>query len=146
MSDIKLTTGVKEYRVLNENDQVMGVISINVKDKNFMQRADAAKERIDKMIADCIAIMSDMSVDDAYDKLVKQDAEIKQEVDYMFGSTVAKVVFGKAHCLSTHKGTTYIERFFDAILPVITKDFEDEAKASAARMEKYKPVDAFEKS
>ncbi len=146
MSDIKLITGVKNYRILNERDEVMGVISVNVKDKNFMKRADAAKECIDKMIADCVSIMSDMSADDAYDRLVEQDAEIKREIDYMFGSPIAKVVFGKAHCLSTHEGTTYIERFFDAILPVIMKDFEDEAKASAARIERYKPVDAFEKS
>lgn len=146
MSDIKLNMGVKEYRILNERDEVMGVISVNVKDKNFMRRADEAKEHIDKIIADCMTIMSDMPTEGAYDRLVEQDAKIKREIDYVFGSPVSEIVFGGTHCLSTHEGTTYIERFFDAILPIIMKDFEEEAKATAARIERYKPADAFERS
>lgn len=135
MEKIVIQSGKKVYQIVDERDRELGVIEIDPADVGIIKRAEDAEKRIMSQIDSVKDI--DTKAKDFTDKVNKADEEIKAALNDMFNYDISSVVFGKTHSLSTHKGVTFVERFLEAVTPVIEKVFEDESTAIANRAAKY---------
>ena len=135
MEKIKVQSGKKVYQIVDERDRELGVIEIDPADIGIVKRAEDAKRRIMAQLEAAKAI--DPKAKDFGDKITRIDEEIKAALNDMFAYDISSVVFGQAHTLSTHKGVTFVERFLDAVVPVIENNFDTESAAMSKRMSQY---------
>ena len=135
MEKIVIQSGKKVYQIVDERDRELGVIEIDPADVGIVKRAEDAKQRIMAQIDVMKGI--DPKAKDFADKVAGIDEEIKAALNDMFAYDVSSVVFGDTHALSTHNGVTLIERFLDAVTPVIEKNFDKESAAMTKRMSQY---------
>lgn len=135
MEKIVIQSGKKVYQIVDERDRELGVIEIDPADVGIVKRAEDAKQRIMAQIDVMKGI--DPKAKDFADKVAGIDKEIKAALNDMFAYDVSSVVFGDTHALSTHNGVTLIERFLDAVTPVIEKNFDKESAAMTKRMSQY---------
>lgn len=135
MEKIVIQSGKKVYQIVDERDRELGVIEIDPADVGIVKRAEDAKQRIMAQIDVMKGI--DPKAKDFADKVAGIDKEIKAALNDMFAYDVSSVVFGDTHALSTHNGVTLIERFLDAVTPVIEKNFDRESAAMTKRMSQY---------
>lgn len=140
MSVIKIETGLKVYDIEDENGNIRGQISFNAADVNFIPRASKMQDNIQryieevKSLADSKDTLSEIDIANAFNDI---DNKIKSEIDLLFDSNASEVVFGNQSCLNSLNGVTFIERFLNAFMPIIKKEFEAEQKKSKKRIEKY---------
>lgn len=138
MSSIRINTGLKVYDIEDENGNIRGQISFNPADVNFFPRAQAMYDNVMHLIEDIEQLPEDIDEKELVDKLTEYDLAIKKEVDILFDDeTASKVVFGNQNCFNTLNGESFIERFLNAFMPVIKKEFEEENKKSVERINKY---------
>ncbi len=139
MEQIKIDSNVKKYQIVDENDTELGVIQIDTTDFAFFTRVKSAEKSIKEKLQQFKDIIAaeNIEFDNKLDEIAKLDLEIKSEINYMFGSDVSSVVFGCKNCLSIGSGELFLERFMDAILPVIKQDIKRERTVSEARIAKY---------
>lgn len=138
MASIKIDNGLKTYDIENSDGVVRGQITINPKDINFFERAQAMGKSIQDKLDDISKLPDTMSEVDVLKQLSIFDAEIKTELNILFDDpNLCDVVFGNQNCLNTSGGVTFVERFMNAIMPVIRKEFKTEAEKSSKRIEKY---------
>lgn len=137
MEKILIISGKKRYRIVDEYDNELGVIVIDPKDINILKRMKIAKDKILAYIDEASTIAGIEDDDVAIEKITAIDDEIKQTVNGLFNYDVSAVFFGETSCLSTSNGITFIERFLDAIIPVLEKEFGKEMDASSKRINKY---------
>ncbi|BCK01598.1 hypothetical protein [Anaerocolumna chitinilytica] len=62
---------------------------------------------------------------------------VNEQIDYIFDSPVSKTVFGNQSPLSSPGGEFLVERFLNAVAPVINKTIQADVKAREARIKKY---------
>lgn len=138
MSSIKISTGLKVYDIEDENGNIRGQISFNPSDMNFFPRANEMYTRIMQAVDEIEMLPDDMSETDVIQKMEEYDTRIKQEINTLFDDdNTSQVVFGNQSCFNTLNGESFIERFLDAFMPIIKKEFEAEQKKSAKRISKY---------
>lgn len=137
MEKILVNSGKKRYQIVDEYDNELGIIIIDPKDANLAKRAMVAKDNILVYIDRAAAIADSEKKKDAIEEISEIDEMIKKELNIMFGYDISSIVFKETNCLSTSNGITFVERFLDAITPVIEKEFEKEFKAAESRVNKY---------
>lgn len=137
MEKILITSGKKRYQIVDEYDNELGVIVIDPKDINILKRMEIAKDEILAYIDEASTIAGTEDDNAAIEKITAIDDKIKQAVNRLFNYDVSAVFFGEINCLSTSNGITFIERFLDAIIPVLEKEFSKEMDASSKRISKY---------
>lgn len=138
MEKILVNSGKKRYQIVDEYDNELGVIVIDPKDVNLVKRAMTAKDNILAYIDKAAALSDDAGKEkDVIKEISEIDEMIKKELNTMFGYDISSVVFKETNCLSTLNGVTFIERFLEAISPVLEKEFDKEMKASESRVSKY---------
>ena len=137
MERISVKSTKKQYLVVDQYDNELGVVEIDLTDTNIAKRADTAKENILAYIDEAATIADEEDKDTAIDKISEIDEKIKQEINILFNYDVSSVVFGATHCLSTSNGVTFVENFLEAVTPIIEEEFDKEAKAASARISKY---------
>jgi hypothetical protein len=139
MEQIKIDSNVKKYQIVDENDNELGVIQIDTTDFSFFTRVKSAENSIKEKLQHFKDIIAEKNsdYDDKLDEIEKLDVEIKAQINYMFESDVSSIVFGKKNCLSIGKGELFLERFMNAILPVIKQDIKRERAISEERIAKY---------
>nr|DAE13838.1 MAG TPA: hypothetical protein [Siphoviridae sp. ctLNL10] len=139
MEQIKIDSNVKKYQIVDENDNELGVIQIDTTDFSFFTRVKSAENSIKEKLQHFKDIIAEKNsdYDDKLDEIEKLDVEIKAQINYMFGSDVSSIVFGNKNCLSIGKGELFLERFMNAILPVIKQDIKRERAISEERIAKY---------
>lgn len=71
------------------------------------------------------------------DEREKGEKIIREQVDYIFGYPVSDVVFGTTSAVAPYEGTTYVEAFLSAIMPVISKKLQEAREASNKRIAQY---------
>ena len=140
MATIKIDTGVKVFDIENERGELLGQLKVNPSDLNFFTRADKFKKNIQSWIDDVNDIQNtELTEDLILEKLDEYDTNIKREVNELFDDPDAsKIVFGNQNVFNTYNGTSFIERFLTAILPIIQNCLQEEAQKSADRVNKYK--------
>ncbi|MCM1508530.1 MAG: hypothetical protein NC177_15575 [Ruminococcus flavefaciens] len=65
------------------------------------------------------------------------DKKIREFIDYIIGSQVSEIVFGKTNCLSMSGGQTIFENFLTAYMEYMKPEIKAEYELSKKRVEKY---------
>ena len=134
MASIKVSTGLKVYDIEDENGNVRGQISFNPSDLGFYDRAIQFYDDMQTMID---SIENDDSIV-GMEKVSAADKMMKEKLNQLFDDeNASKVVFGNQNCFNTLNGVSFVERFLNAFMPIIKKEFEKEQKSSQKRVEKY---------
>lgn len=134
MASIKVSTGLKVYDIEDENGNVRGQISFNPSDLGFYDRATQFYDDMQTMIE---SIENDDSIV-GMEKVSAADKAMKEKLNQLFDDeNASKVVFGNQNCFNTLNGVSFVERFLNAFMPIIKKEFEKEKKNSQKRIEKY---------
>ena len=143
MQKLSFDEGYKEFSI---NGDVNRVIRFNPSDLAIIKRLEEAKNKI----SESMAIKDDIELDNEgkpvdslenYSKVISHiDNVIKEQINYIFDSDVANVVFGNQSPLANIKGKPLYERFMESVMPEIKKAVEEEAKESRKRVEKYTKV------
>ena len=134
MASIKVSTGLKVYDIEDENGNVRGQISFNPSDLGFYDRATQFYDDMQTMID---SIENDDSIV-GMEKVSAADKMMKEKLNQLFDDeNASKVVFGNQNCFNTLNGVSFVERFLNAFMPIIKKEFEKEKKNSQKRIEKY---------
>lgn len=129
--ELKIDRGLKTYEVEDIDGTPLGVIKINPADLGIAGRFAQTR--------DAIAAMAEKVSDKADPELLNEiDADIKAEVNKIFGSDVASIFFGGISALALcDDGSMVFEKILEAIAPIIEDAVGDAMKASRKRMEKY---------
>ena len=134
MASIKVSTGLKVYDIEDENGNVRGQISFNPSDLGFYDRATQFYDDMQTMVD---SIENDDSIV-GMQKVSAADKMMKEKLNQLFDDeNASKVVFGNQNCFNTLNGVSFVERFLNAFMPIIKKEFEKEQKNSQKRVEKY---------
>ena len=134
MASIKVSTGLKVYDIEDENGNVRGQISFNPSDLGFYDRATQFYDDMQAMVD---SIENDDSIV-GMEKVSAADKMMKEKLNQLFDDeNASKVVFGNQNCFNTLNGVSFVERFLNAFMPIIKKEFEKEQKNSQKRIEKY---------
>ena len=143
MKDLSFDEGYKEFSINGDENRV---IRFNPSDMAIIKRLEEAKNKI----SESMAIKDDIELDNEgkpinslenYSKVISHiDNVIKEQINYIFDSDVANVVFGNQSPLANIKGKPLYERFMESVMPEIKKAVEEEAKESRKRVEKYTKV------
>ena len=134
MASIKVSTGLKVYDIEDENRNVRGQISFNPSDLGFYDRATQFYDDMQTMVD---SIENDDSIV-GMEKVSAADKMMKEKLNQLFDDeNASKVVFGNQNCFNTLNGVSFVERFLNAFMPIIKKEFEKEQKNSQKRIEKY---------
>ena len=131
MASIKVSTGLKVYDIEDENGNVRGQISFNPSDVGFYDRATQFYDDMQTMID---SIENDDSIV-GMEKVSAADKMMKEKLNQLFDDeNASKVVFGNQNCFNTLNGVSFVERFLNAFMPIIKKEFEKEQKSSQKRV------------
>ena len=134
MASIKVSTGLKVYDIEDENGNVRGQISFNPSDLGFYDRATQFYDDMQTMVD---SIENDDSIV-GMEKVSAADKMMKEKLNQLFDDeNASKVVFGNQNCFNTLNGVSFVERFLNAFMPIIKKEFEKKKKNSQKRVEKY---------
>ena len=143
MQKLSFDEGYKEFSI---NGDVNRVIRFNPSDLAIIKRLEEAKNKI----SESMNIKDDIELDNEgkpvdslenYSKVISHiDNVIKEQINYIFDSDVANVVFGNQSPLANIKGKPLYERFMESVMPEIKKAVEEEAKESRKRVAKYTKV------
>ena len=134
MASIKVSTGLKVYDIEDENGNVRGQISFNPSDLGFYDHATQFYDDMQTMVD---SIENDDSIV-GMEKVSAADKMMKEKLNQLFDDeNASKVVFGNQNCFNTLNGVSFVERFLNAFMPIIKKEFEKEQKSSQKRVEKY---------
>lgn len=137
MERIQIKNTKKQYLIVDQYGNELGVIVIAPSDTNMAKRAKAAKDNILAYINEASQIADDKNEESIIDRIAENDKKIKEEINTIFNYDVSSVIFGDTHCLSTSNGVTFVENFLDAVTPVIEQEFEKEFQAASSRISRY---------
>lgn len=139
--NINLNDGYKEFTINNDPDRV---IRFNPSDTGLIDRIEKAYQNILNIINGEQNNEEKELPEDDIEQLTllagairQSDNIIRDQIDLIFNAPVSGVVFGNQSPLSTVGGIPLYERFLNAILPEMVKEFSKEQKASMKRIEKY---------
>ncbi len=133
MKSINFNTGVKRYML---NDDENNVISINISDINLLKRINDASA-----VFDTILTRLDKE-ENTPELLAEVDAEMKKELDRVFGTDISAHAFGDVNCLSPlEDGNLLFMAFFEAFVPVVIADMNASGAAfkGNTKLNKYLP-------
>lgn len=123
MQSINFSTGIKEYAV---NGDENNVIRINVSDLNISKRYQEASEKIEKLAEKYKNVSKPTP-----EQLAEADKEVRTQLNYVFDSDVCTPAFGNTNCFSpVADGHFLFEAFMEAFLPLIQQDMQATANAS----------------
>ena len=144
MQSLRFDEGHKEFCI---NDDPNRVIRFNPSDYGIIERFNKARKEI---LAEMEKIQKDFDLKpdgspDVPEGELEETAGIIEKVrklicdkiDYIFGSPVSEVAFGKQSPLSSVKGVPLFERFIQAAQPIIEEEVRKEQEASQKRVSKY---------
>lgn len=138
MKSINFDTGIKKYAV---NGDENNVISINVNDINLLRRIKESEDLFTPILS---RFDNEPNTPELFAEV---DAQIKETLNYVFGSNISECVFGDANCLSPlDDGRFLFESFFEAFAPIVIADINESNKNFAAnkesKLKKYMPEPA----
>ena len=139
MNNLNFDDGFREFVINNDASKV---IRINPSDVAMLTRFSEAQKKIDEAIKNAgdIEITAEGKAVDfevAGKKVEELDNLIKEQVDYVFNSKVADMVFGNQSPMSNIGGISLFERFLDCIEPVIKEAITAKRVESKKRVSKY---------
>ena len=145
MERISIDVGLKTYEVCDADGNVLGTVTINPSDMGMVGRAPEAMENIQALAEKAKKVETDIKNSnemDAAKTIAEIDRSIKEQIDYIFGSSVSDVLFGGVSCLTTcDNGSMVLENVLNALEPIIKVSREtanaNRQKRIAAHTAKY---------
>lgn len=140
--DIIVNSGLVTYNVVFEDRGISVPISFNPNDMNMLTRLEESQKNIEKAteeIPDDINVSEDSENISEYSEIIKKINDIVyKEIDNIFGNAISKKIFQFCSPLSADKnGITFIERFMNAIAPVMQRDIQQAQAESDKRIAKH---------
>lgn len=123
MKSLNFDSGVKEYEINGDPNRVL---RINPSDFGIIERINKAKDALDEL-----HITPDI------DGMVELDKVVRAQIDEIFGTGSADVIFGETNSASFAGGQPVFLNFLDSIIPEIERVVGEERKKSAAKIQKY---------
>lgn len=135
MQSINFSTGYKEYAINGDDSKT---IRVNISDLNIPARVDEVQNFFENL-ADKFK-EEDRQI--AADDLSELDKQLRDKINYAFGSDVCTNAFGTVNCLSPlSDGKMLAEAFLEQLIPVVEADMKAAAQAHAvhikSRAEEY---------
>lgn len=125
MKSINFNTGYKEYII---NDDENNKIRININDQNIPKRIQEVQTFFDEMSEKYKNEDRKLTPDEMYNL----DKQVREKIDYAFGSNICSSAFGNVNCLSPVEGGKMLfEVFFEALLPEVENDIKSMQTANA---------------
>lgn len=130
MQKLVFDRGYKEYQI---GDDENAVIRINTTDVGILARLNEAVKNIEQIQKK----YENAENTDAIQLITECDKDIREQINYIFGSDVCTVAFGEINCLSLVGGKPIFENFLEVLIPVMQADFESAQKNSNKKVGKY---------
>lgn len=137
MNQINISTGQVSYTI-NGNCE----ISFNPSDAEFAGRVLAAFEKISDICNNTV-VDSQSGVSALMETARKQDAEIRTEIDNLFGEPVCDKIFGRVNVISLADGLPVWLNFLMAVIDEMDKAITEAKKQENPRVRQY--VQKYEK-
>ena len=128
MQSINFSTGIKEYAI---NGDENNVIKVNISDLNIVNRYQEASKKIEALAEKYKNVSKPTS-----EQLTEADAEVRAQLNYVFDSDVCTPAFGNTNCFSpVSNGMFLFEAFMEAFMPLVQQDMKATANASKIHIE-----------
>ena len=134
MNNINFDTHLKTFTLNNDPNKV---IQINTADLGIIERLEKAQKKLEKLQKDAENKQNLITDGLQYSILGEIDKEMREQINYIFGSDVSTPAFGTAYCFSPCNGSPMFENFLNALIPEIEKDITAESKKVQANISKY---------
>lgn len=129
--ELTLDRGLKRYDIKDADGTPLGTVYVNPADLGIAARLDEARQAV-QTLADGLGEDVDA------EKIRDVDRQIKEQVDYIFGSEASAVFFKGTSALALcDDGALLLEKVFNAFAPIIEDAVGDAMKASEKRMKKH---------
>ena len=120
--NISFATNEKEYIINGDENRV---IRVNVADMNTFKRYEEATEKIEAL----------KNVPRTPEGLAELDRQVREQLNYTFGTDICTAAFGDVNLLSPVEGGKMLfEAFLEAFLPQYKKDAESVLGAAKIRL------------
>lgn len=133
MQKLVFDRGYKEYQI---GDDENAVIRINTADVGILARLNEAVKNIEQ-IQKKYENTEKAENTDEIQLITECDKDIREQINYIFGSDVCTFAFGEINCLSLVGGKPIFENFLEVLIPVMQADFESAQKISDEKVGKY---------
>ena len=139
---LNVSDGKQEFYVNGDPNRA---IWINTNDTGIITRAKREVKKLEALQEEVMLAEQTLDEDSYIDMLEKSEDVAKKTINMIFAADVADTVFGLLSPFAIVKiengrRITYMESFFDSIMPYIEKGIDGavkEIKASKQRMSKY---------
>ncbi len=129
--ELTLDRGLKRYDIMDADGTPLGTVYVNPADLGIAARLDEARQIVQ-------ALADGLGEDVDAEKIRDVDRQIKEQVDYIFGSEASAVFFKGTSALALcEDGALLLEKVFNAFAPIIEDAVGDAMKASEKRMKKH---------
>lgn len=125
MQSLNFEDGLKRLAI---NGDTSRVIVVNPTDVGIVARYKEKFPEIEKLSAE---------TGNSEEILDILDKKVREFVDYIIGSPVSEIVFGKTNCISMAGGQTILENFLTAYMEYMKPEIKAEYERSKKRVEKY---------
>jgi len=133
MKSLNFKSALKTYAV---NGDESNVIKVNTADVGIFKRAAKAKS----FLVDVKNKAEEVKNGDgknAIEVISEFDKQVREQLNYIFGTDVSTPAFGTMNCLTFVDGVPVFVRFLNALLDEITADVTAEQKKAENNIAKY---------
>jgi len=141
MQNLNIDDGKKRFTINNDPNRV---IEFQPSDINLYSRLVDAQKNITKIANDMPDDLkkgideNDDEVLERFAKLLSDlDKKVKEQIDFLFGSNVSDIVFESASSLSVVNGKFFVERFLEAVTPILDREITEVTQQSEKRINKH---------
>lgn len=137
MLEVKIKSKKTNIKVLNENDEVLGILSFYPTDLELPKRAEEGQKRIEELIRQVKENSINMSKEEFLDSMHELNEKTKELLNYIFDDDIGQLFGNTSMFTPTSDGTLLVENILDGVLPVVTEQIKENMNKSSENMRKY---------
>lgn len=137
MLEVKIKSKKTNIKVLNENDEVLGILSFYPNDLELPKRAEEGQKRIEELIRQVKENSMNMSKEEFLDSMHELNEKTKELLNYIFDDDIGQLFGNTSMFTPTSDGTLLVENILDGVLPVVTEQIKENMNKSSENMRKY---------
>ena len=137
MLEVKIKSKKTNIKVLNENDEVLGILSFYPTDLELPKRAEEGQKRIEELIRQVKENSMNMSKEEFLDSMHELNEKTKELLNYIFDDDIGQLFGNTSMFTPTSDGTLLVENILDGVLPVVTEQIKNNMNKSSENMRKY---------
>lgn len=137
MLEVKIKSKKTNIRVLNENDEVLGILSFYPTDLELPKRAEIGHDKIEELIRQVKDNSMNLSKEEFLDSMHELNEKTKELLNYIFDDDIGQLFGNTSMFTPTSDGTLLVENILDGVLPVVTEQIEKNMNKSSENMRKY---------